>query len=133
MGDATVDVIQLLRRAGTPTSGATRSNQQTWQTMVDMMGTGDSHVSTQHRLAVAMHQDGISLSGPLERFAACGAWGEAPQNVERDLHSWLQPKLALQLEPYVIQFLAANNDGEVEPCTCSIVAPHDYIRAAHRI
>ena len=59
--------------------------------------------------------------------------GKPHQNVERDLRSWLQPKLALQLEPYVMISPAVNNDGEVEPCTFSVVAPHDYIRAAHRI
>ena len=122
------------RPAGTSSVRATSSDDclnKTWKNMLEMMGEGETHIKTQHKLACALQEDGCA-SAQVGRFAACGHFGRYAQNIERDMHRMILKTDACQEVPlHEIKFDALQSDGEIREQTFSVVAPHTYLQKAY--
>ena len=115
-GDLNVALHLFSRPAGTSSVRATSSGDclsKTWKSMLEMIGEGETHINTQHKLACALQEDGCA-SAQVGRFAACGHFGRSAQNIERDMHRMILKTDACDEVPlHEIKFDAMQNDGEI--------------------
>lgn len=100
--------------------------------MLENICVGAAHVSSQHKLALAMRSDGI-VNPAIDAFASLGSDGNSPQNVERDLHRWLQNLHGVDLKPRALELEVQLRSGEgTSMVQYPIVAPHDVLKAAYK-
>lgn len=72
--------------------------------LLELVGTGASHVSTASEIARAMEKDTIGpLPTGLQQLARCGNSGECGGNTERDFSRLVKGAHGIYIEPYTIQ------------------------------
>ena len=85
-----------------------------------------------NELACAILESGCS--DPLvEAIASLGKGGEFPNNIERDLHTWVSTSLGIELQPYDLWITVRSRQPgfETEQMKISIVPPHEFLAAAY--
>ncbi|CAE7832343.1 unnamed protein product [Symbiodinium sp. CCMP2592] len=112
--------------------------------LLEMIGSGKSHVAHAQSLAVAMVRDGIPQEA-VTAFASLGSFGAHESNAERDLHRWLRGLYGVTLEPYFIDVMLEKDDADIDDIgeqednplkgTAStripVLLPHEVFSAIH--
>ena len=77
---------------------------QTFDKLLELVGTGAANVSTATEIARTVEADfALSPSSGLGKLAKCGAHGACCQNDERDFRRLVKGAYGMNLEPYTIK------------------------------
>ena len=68
--------------------------------LLDMVGRGRLDIACATDLARAILEDLAANHATITKMASLGAFGAAPSNSERDLHTWMGTLFGLHLETY---------------------------------
>ena len=71
--------------------------------LMELVGRGDTHISTAAELARTIQSDFGASSVGIRDLASCGADGKHESNTERDFWTWTKGAYKFHVEPYQIK------------------------------
>ena len=99
-------VLSWFRECCLRTKRAKKIDEMPWSSTVakllDMVGRGRLDIACATDLARAVLEDLDENHATITRMASLGAYGAAPSNSERDLHTWMGGLFGLHLETYSV-------------------------------
>lgn len=82
----------------------TVGKSQTFDKLLELVGTGGANISTATEIARTVEADfALPPSSGLVKLAKCGAHGACSQNDERDFRRLVKGAYGMNLEPYTIK------------------------------